>query len=116
MGVRSGRRLELTACAPLVDRHVASEAACLERKEGIRSALERYVSAHLRTLGSVEVRLNNLDRRGAGTAGMHLSVLGTSAEHGDSGQEPGFHSRRYTATPRPRAIAIAEVTASSCRP
>lgn len=86
MGVRSGRRLELTACAPLVDRHVANEAAYFDLKEGIRRSLERYVSAHLRTLGSVEVRLNNLDRRGAGTAGMYLSVLGTSAEHGDSGQ------------------------------
>ena len=82
-GVREDERLRLTVAMPLACLATASEAAYFARKDEILAALDtefRHVPLAL------EWRLNNLDMRGAGAGGTYLTVTGTSAEHGDSGQ------------------------------
>jgi S-adenosylmethionine synthetase len=49
-------------------------------------ALQSFVEQKSKPKLSAEVTLNALDRRGAGVEGMYLSLLGTSAEAGDSGE------------------------------
>jgi S-adenosylmethionine synthetase len=85
MGVRRGRELDLTVAMPLVDRELRNEGEYFGRKEEITEALLLRLQSRLEKLGTVDVRLNALDRPGLGIQGMYLSVLGTSAEHGDSG-------------------------------
>jgi S-adenosylmethionine synthetase len=83
LGVREDERLALTVAMPLSCLHIASEAAYFARKEEILHALAaRFRSAQLRT----DWRLNCLDRRGLGLAGVYLTLTGTSAEDADSGQ------------------------------
>jgi S-adenosylmethionine synthetase len=68
---------------PLIAADVASEAKYFTRKEEILHALAtRFRDTPL----VVEWRLNNLDARGRGADGTYLTVTGTSAEDGDSGQ------------------------------
>jgi S-adenosylmethionine synthetase len=86
MGVRRGRRLDLTASVPLLDRYVESEGEYFRRKEAVHEAVIAYLRSRLDRLEEVTLHLNTLDRRGAGLAGMYLSVLGTSAEDADSGE------------------------------
>lgn len=85
MGIRTGRRLAFTVAMPLLDAYVESEAEYFRRKEAAQEALVAYLRSRLQDLQEVTVNLNPLDRRGAGMAGMYLSVLGTSAEDADSG-------------------------------
>lgn len=66
--------LRLTVAMPLLDAYVEGEADYVRRKRRVLDALQ------------AQVALNTLDVPGRGMAGMCLSVLGTSAEDGDSGQ------------------------------
>lgn len=86
MGIRRGRRLDLTVAVPLIDRYVESEADYFRRKESVQEALRTYLKSRLETIDAVSIGLNTLDRRGAGMEGIYLSVLGTSAEDADSGE------------------------------
>lgn len=82
-GVREAERLHLTIAMPLVCSATASEAAYFARKDEILGALaEQFRDVPL----ALDWRLNNLDARGRGAAGTYLTVTGTSAENGDSGQ------------------------------
>ena len=86
MGVRRGGQLDLTVAMPLLDRYVDSEAFYFQQKESMRETLLGYCLGLVKDLDQVTLSLNTLDRRGAGLAGMYLSVLGTSAEDADSGE------------------------------
>jgi S-adenosylmethionine synthetase len=86
MGVRISRSLALTVAVPLIDRYLQNEAEYFERKQAVHRALLAYLQARLENLEEVRISLNTLDRPGTGTAGMYLSVLGTSAEDADSGE------------------------------
>lgn len=86
MGIRRGRRLDLTVAVPLIDRYVESEADYFRRKEAVQEALLAYLKSRLESIDEVTISLNTLDRRGAGLEGIYLSVLGTSAEDADSGE------------------------------
>jgi S-adenosylmethionine synthetase len=86
MGVRHGRRLEMTVAIAFVDRYLASERSYFERKDFIQHELQRYLGSRLATLDHVAVHLNRLDVPGRGLGGMYLTVLGTSAECGDGGE------------------------------
>jgi S-adenosylmethionine synthetase len=86
MGIRTGRRLDLTVAVPLIDQYLQNEAEYFRRKEAVHHALLTYLQNRLENLEEVTVSLNTLDRPGIGTAGMYLSVLGTSAEDADSGE------------------------------
>ncbi|MBI4279617.1 MAG: methionine adenosyltransferase [Armatimonadetes bacterium] len=84
MGFRQGKSLALTVAVAFVDRFIDSEATYFRRKRELTEAAE----AHLRTRCTMPISLavNHLDEPGRGLGGMYLSVLGTSAESGDSGQ------------------------------
>ena len=86
MAVRKGSAVDLTVAMPLLDRWVESEADYFHRKEEIRGSLLAFLRSRLGRIKEIEVGFNTLDRRGAGLAGMYLSVLGTSAEDADSGE------------------------------
>jgi S-adenosylmethionine synthetase len=86
MGFRRGKELNLTAAVAFVDRFVDSEDAYFRRKGQMHEAVEEFISGEVKTLGKVSLSLNTLDQRGRGLGGMYLSVTGTSAESGDSGQ------------------------------
>jgi S-adenosylmethionine synthetase len=85
MAVRRGGRVDFTVAMPLIASEVDSEQAYFDRKRAIHEELQRYAE-DLEGLEEVRVHLNTLDRQGRGLSGVYLSLLGTSAEDGDSGQ------------------------------
>lgn len=86
MGVRQGRELSLTVALAFVDRFVDSEQDYFTTKGQVLDALNDFVSKRKGNLRAVNVALNTLDQPGRGLSGMYLTVTGTSAESGDSGQ------------------------------
>jgi S-adenosylmethionine synthetase len=86
MGVRTGASLSLTVAMPFLDRYIEREADYFKRKESAYDVLQKHMKSGLQDLQEITVNLNTLDRKGAGMAGMYLTVLGTSAEDADSGQ------------------------------
>ncbi len=85
-GVRRGRKLELTVAAPLVDRHVGSEAHYFELKAALHAELVEEIQRRLRSLDEVTIVLDALDQPGQGLDGVYVTVTGTSAEGADSGE------------------------------
>jgi len=85
MGVRLERELRLTAAVAFVDRFIDSEARYFQRKRELYDAVMQFLSSRT-TMDRIIFDLNTLDEPGRGLGGVYLSVLGTSAESGDSGQ------------------------------
>jgi S-adenosylmethionine synthetase len=85
MGIRVGSDLRLTVAMPLLEAYVESEGDYIRRNRRMLEALQAQVDSNCRALRCVHVELNTLDVPGRGMAGLYLSVLGTSAEDGDSG-------------------------------
>jgi S-adenosylmethionine synthetase len=85
MGVRLGRELRLTTAVAFVDRFVESENHYFRRKQALYEAVMTFLSRRT-TMEKIAFDLNTLDEPGRGVGGIYLSVLGTSAESGDSGQ------------------------------
>jgi len=85
MGFRQGRELNLTAAVAFVDRFIPDEAAYFRRKQEMHDAVHDFVLRHT-TFDNVTLDINTLDRPGRGLGGVYLTVTGTSAESGDSGQ------------------------------
>ncbi len=86
LAVRQERELLLTVAMPLLAGAIRSERAYFQTKARVLAAIEGYVRRHPLACPRVQVALNALDRRGQGLEGLYLSLLGTSAEQGDSGQ------------------------------
>jgi S-adenosylmethionine synthetase len=86
MGFRRGGTLDLTAAVAFVDRFVDSQASYFTRKQRMQEAVEEYIRGEVQVLERVALSLNTLDDPDRGLGGMYLSVTGTSAESGDSGQ------------------------------
>lgn len=85
MGFRSNNSLNLTISIAFVDRFIYSEDEYFEKKAKILEEIKRFVEANT-NFDEVDVQLNTLDVRGRGLGGVYLTVLGTSADSGDSGQ------------------------------
>jgi S-adenosylmethionine synthetase len=85
MGYRRDSELHLTVAAALVDRFIDSEATYFRRKAALHEALMAGIGT-TRPFSRIHLYINTLDRPGRGLEGMYLSVTGTSAESGDSGQ------------------------------
>ncbi|RLI12197.1 methionine adenosyltransferase [Candidatus Bathyarchaeota archaeon] len=85
MGYRSNNSLNLTISMAFVDRFVNSEEEYFEKKVKITDEIKKFVEANT-NFDTVNVQLNSLDRHGRGIGGVYLTVLGTSADSGDSGQ------------------------------
>lgn len=86
LAVRAGRDVELTVAMPLLASKVRRESEYFSRKREILRRLQQFVGQKAGRELSVSVTLNMLDRRGAGIDGVYLTLLGTSAESGDSGE------------------------------
>jgi S-adenosylmethionine synthetase len=85
MGSRINNNLNLTISMAFVDRFVCSEEDYFNKKAKILEEINRFVAAST-DFESVGVQLNTLDVHGRGLGGIYLTVLGTSADSGDSGQ------------------------------
>lgn len=85
MGLRRGKRLEMTVAMPLIAGLIHSEAEYFERKRVILDEMRRFLD-RFPEFGAREVCFNALDAPGRGLGGTYLSLLGTSAEDADSGQ------------------------------
>ncbi len=84
MGIRTGEDLDITVACPLLSKHVRSEKEYFHKKAGVLKAIRGFVRGF--PFNSVKVNFNTLDAKGCGVNGVYLSLLGTSAEDGDSGQ------------------------------
>lgn len=86
IGVRTRGKVALTVAMPLLASAIRTGSQYFARKAEVLKALQSFVKQKAEPRLSAEVTLNALDRRGAGVEGMYLSLLGTSAEAGDSGE------------------------------
>ena len=86
LGVRTRGQVTLTVAMPLLASAIRTESRYFARKTEVLKALQSFVKHKEGPRLSAKVTLNELDRRGAGVEGMYLSLLGTSAESGDSGE------------------------------
>ncbi len=85
MGIRTRNDIELIIAMAFVDRFIASEDDYFRKKEEILDEIKDYVSKNS-DFSRVEIKLNHLDARGRGIAGLYLTVLGTCADSADCGQ------------------------------
>jgi len=85
MGLRVNSNLDLTIAMAFVDRFIDSEETYFKRKEEILEEVEQFVKEKTE-LKLASVKLNTLDERGKGEAGLFLTTTGTCAEAADSGQ------------------------------
>ena len=85
MGFRKNSELHLTMSMALVDRYVNSEKDYFRKKAALKEEIGRFVKENT-DFDKTTVDLNTLDVKGRGIEGVYLTVLGTSAEAGDSGQ------------------------------
>jgi S-adenosylmethionine synthetase len=85
MASRNRNHLNLTVAMAFVDRYISSEEDYFEKKERIAEEINKYVAVNA-GFDSVDVQLDTLDAKGRGVGGLYLTVLGTSADSGDSGQ------------------------------
>jgi S-adenosylmethionine synthetase len=85
MAFRDRNDLKLTVAMAFVDRYISSEEDYFEKKESIAYEITKRMEVN-EDFDSIDVQLNTLDVRGRGLGGLYLTVLGTSAESGDSGQ------------------------------
>jgi S-adenosylmethionine synthetase len=86
LGVRIGRDLSMTVAMPFLAPLIRTESEYFKRKALARRALTAFVKRKGGAGFSPHVFLNVLDQSGAGEAGAYLTLLGTSAEAGDSGE------------------------------
>jgi S-adenosylmethionine synthetase len=85
MGLRRNRALNLTVATAFVDRFISDETDYFRKKKEIEDAVNNFICKNY-GFDEVNVGLNVLDTRSRGIDGLYLTVLGTSADWGDSGQ------------------------------
>jgi len=86
LAVRTGSDVHPTVAMPLLASAIRSEAEYFARKAAVLGAIRRFVKQEAAPELSARVSFNTLDQPGVGTEGMYLTLLGTSAEAGDSGE------------------------------
>jgi len=85
MGYRKNNELRLTIGMAFVDRYVKDERDYFKKKEAIQEEITSFVKKKT-DFDRATIELNTLDKKGRGIDGVYITVLGTSAEAGDSGQ------------------------------
>jgi len=85
MGFRKNDELRLTVGMALVDRYVKNESDYFKKKAVLHQEITEFVASKC-DFDKVIIGLNTLDVKGRGINGVYVTVLGTSAEAGDSGQ------------------------------
>jgi len=85
MGFRCRNNLQLTIAMAFVGKYVNSEKDYFEKKAKILDETTHFVTSNT-NFDKIDIQLNTLDVQGRGLGGVYLTVLGTSADGGDSGQ------------------------------
>jgi len=85
MGYRKNNELRLTIGMAFVDRYVKNENDYFKKKAVIQEEVTSFVEKKA-DFAKTTIELNTLDKEGRGVEGVYITVLGTSAEAGDSGQ------------------------------
>jgi S-adenosylmethionine synthetase len=85
MGLRKRNNLNITVAIAMVDRFIESESDYFRKRSEIYESINEFVDMKY-GFEKVTIDINPLDARGRGIDGLYLTVLGTSAEAGDSGQ------------------------------
>jgi len=86
LAVRRGKDLSVTVAMPFLAPWIRSESEYFKRKALVERVLTGFVTRRSRADCASHISLNVLDQRGSGEAGTYLTLLGTSAEAGDSGE------------------------------
>jgi S-adenosylmethionine synthetase len=86
LAARTGRDLAVTVAMPFLAPLIRTESEYFKRKAAAERALTNFIKRKGGVGFSPHVFVNALDRPGAGEAGTYLTLLGTSAEAGDSGE------------------------------
>ena len=86
MAVRQGHELLITVAMPFLAHKIRSEKTYFHLKSKVLKALRSFVRSQPHGYKEFAVALNTLDRPKQGLNGMYMTLLGTSAEQGDSGQ------------------------------
>lgn len=84
MGWRENKKIHLILAIGFVDRFIESEKDYFEKKEIVKNSLMNFIIKKFEE--KVILEINTLDRKGVGVNGCYLTVTGTSADSGDSGQ------------------------------
>jgi S-adenosylmethionine synthetase len=85
MGLRNQDYLNVTVAMAMVDRFIDDEADYFKKQCEIHEAIHEFVDGKY-SFEEVSIDLNPLDVKGRGIQGLYMTVVGTSAEAGDSGQ------------------------------
>ncbi|MBN2334063.1 methionine adenosyltransferase [Candidatus Bathyarchaeota archaeon] len=85
MGLRNKDELNITVAMAIVDRFIKGEADYFRKRGEIFDAIREFVKDR-HGFSEVSIDLNALDTKGRGIEGLYLTVTGTCAEAGDSGQ------------------------------
>jgi S-adenosylmethionine synthetase len=85
MGLRRGKKLELTVAMPLLSPYIDLEKEYFQKKDRIHHEIKTFCKS-FEGFKEIDVHLNTLDVEGRGFGGIYISLLGTSAEDADSGQ------------------------------
>ncbi len=85
MAFRNNNDLLLTVAMAFVDRYINDEEEYFEKKSKIVEDVHKFAAVNT-DFDCVDVQLNTLDKPKRGLGGLYLTVLGTSADSGDSGQ------------------------------
>jgi S-adenosylmethionine synthetase len=85
MGLRKGGDLNITVAMAMVDRFIDDEEDYFKKQDEINKAIHGFVDDKF-GFDRITIDINALDVRGRGIDGLYLTVTGTSAEAGDSGQ------------------------------
>ncbi|MGD8545129.1 MAG: methionine adenosyltransferase [Candidatus Bathyarchaeota archaeon] len=85
MGYRNNNHLNLTISMAFVDRFISSEEEYFDKKAKIHEEIQRVIKENS-GFKNINIELNTLDVPERGLGGVYLTVLGTSADSGDSGQ------------------------------
>jgi S-adenosylmethionine synthetase len=85
MGLRKKDTLHITIAMAMVDSFIENEKDYFKKRNRIFNEIQKYVDDR-HDFKEVTLDLNALDTQGRGIDGLYLTVTGTSAEAGDSGQ------------------------------
>ncbi len=84
MGLREDDNFIYTIAMAFVDRFVKSEDDYFKKRDEIKEEIRKFLEENFGI--KPEIYLNTLDEKGKGEEGCYLTVTGTSAEAGDSGE------------------------------
>jgi len=85
MGVRTKNTKKITIAMAFVDKYIKSTPDYFRKKERALETIKQRIKDEI-TEEEIEIHLNTLDERERGKKGIYLTVTGTSAESGDSGE------------------------------